>query len=220
MNRLLLTTAVAALILAAPAAFAADDHHDQGNKGGQHESHDSGPKGGGSMSGPSMSGPKMSGGGNMSGPSHTDHTSHTDHAVSRDVGNKNNDHRTHNDNMMGGNDRSVVKSKSNITNNRMDRNNGSHGHIDFNRHNVTASRHFHYRGGAWRWPSGYHYQRWSFGMMLPSIFWAQDYWINDYYDYGLAYPPAGAVWVRYGDDALLVDRYTGEILEVVYGQFD
>ena len=32
-------------------------------------------------------------------------------------------------------------------------------------------------------------------------------------------PPYGYVWVRYGDDALLVDVDTGEILRVVYGVF-
>jgi Ni/Co efflux regulator RcnB len=56
-------------------------------------------------------------------------------------------------------------------------------------------------------------------MTLPSIFWANNYWINDYYDYGLGAPPPGTVWVRYGSDAILIDRYTGEILEVVYDQF-
>lgn len=232
MNRLLLSTAVAALILAAPAAFGQDDHHDHGDKTTQH---DNGPKGpSGNMSGPTMGGPKTSGG-NMSGPNHTDtghhdKTVHTDHTITHDSGNNDNNSRDYR-----------VKSKSNITNNRSDDHmrggnnmmggpNNNHGnnhgnnhtnvHINFNRHNVTASRHFHYRGGAYRWPGGYHYQRWSFGMTLPSVFWGQNYWIDDYQDYGLAYPPDGAVWVRYGDDALLIDRYSGEILEVVYGQFD
>jgi Ni/Co efflux regulator RcnB len=51
------------------------------------------------------------------------------------------------------------------------------------------------------------------------VFFAQDYWIYDFGDYGLPYPPPGAVWVRYGPDALLIDRYTGEIIEVIYGLF-
>jgi Ni/Co efflux regulator RcnB len=33
-------------------------------------------------------------------------------------------------------------------------------------------------------------------------------------------PPPGCVWVRYGDDALLVDADTGEIVEVVYDLFE
>jgi hypothetical protein len=32
-------------------------------------------------------------------------------------------------------------------------------------------------------------------------------------------PPYGYEWVCYGDDALLVNVYTGEILQVVYGLF-
>ena len=33
--------------------------------------------------------------------------------------------------------------------------------------------------------------------------------------YGLFTPP-GLIWVRYDDDALLIDQYTGEILQVRY----
>ncbi|MGN6517772.1 MAG: RcnB family protein [Rhizomicrobium sp.] len=98
---------------------------------------------------------------------------------------------------------------------------GRHGHdfSDFNRRNVHASHHYRWRGRSWHWPSGHSYRRWTFGMTLPSIFWANNYWIDDYYDYGLGAPPPGTVWVRYGNDAILIDRYTGEILEVVYDQF-
>ena len=32
-------------------------------------------------------------------------------------------------------------------------------------------------------------------------------------------PPPGTVWVRYGNDALLIDRYSGEVIQVVYGIF-
>jgi Ni/Co efflux regulator RcnB len=91
--------------------------------------------------------------------------------------------------------------------------------INFNRRNVTAQHHYRYRGGAYRGPSGYSYRRWTYGQTFPSIYFTQNYWINDYSDYGLAYPPEGTVWVRYGNDAVLVDEDNGEILEVVYGQF-
>jgi Ni/Co efflux regulator RcnB len=104
---------------------------------------------------------------------------------------------------------------------RGDNNPGNHGSWSgrFDRRNVTAQHHYRYRGNSWRWPSGYRYQRWTFGMTLPSIFWANNYWIDDYSYYGLGAPPPGTVWVRYNDDAILIDRYTGEILEVVYDQF-
>jgi Ni/Co efflux regulator RcnB len=37
--------------------------------------------------------------------------------------------------------------------------------------------------------------------------------------FGLLIPPYGYVWVRYGDDALLVDTRTGMVLQVRYGVF-
>jgi Ni/Co efflux regulator RcnB len=119
-----------------------------------------------------------------------------------------------------------------VNNNAMRGNNAMHGNnnamhgnnthvtVNFNRRNVTASHHYHYRGGAYQGPSGYHYHRYSYGDVLPAIFWAQNYWIDDYSDYGLAYPPPGCVWVRYGNDAILIEQDNGQILEVVYDQFD
>ncbi len=83
--------------------------------------------------------------------------------------------------------------------------------------NVTAQHHFH--GGSYRRPSGWYYRRWSYGDYLPAIFWARDYWLTEWWLYDLPIPPYGYEWVRYGDDALLVNIYNGEILEVEYGVF-
>jgi Ni/Co efflux regulator RcnB len=90
---------------------------------------------------------------------------------------------------------------------------------DWNRYqrNTNAERRF--RLGSYERPRGFYYRRWSFGEFLPALFWTQNYWLYDYGDYGLPYPPPGCVWVRYGDDALLIDQYTGEIVEVIYGLF-
>jgi Ni/Co efflux regulator RcnB len=38
--------------------------------------------------------------------------------------------------------------------------------------------------------------------------------------FGLAPPPYGYEWVRNGDDALLIDTNTGEILQVEYDVFE
>lgn len=76
-----------------------------------------------------------------------------------------------------------------------------------------------YRGGFYRKPPGWYYRRWNYGQILPFAFFARDYWLNDYYDYDLMTPPYGYEWVRYGDDALLVDVRTGMILQVEYGVF-
>ncbi len=76
-----------------------------------------------------------------------------------------------------------------------------------------------YRSRAYRRPVGWYYRRWSFGMVLPRPLWTRDNWIGDYGQFGLANPPYGYVWVRYGDDALLVNVDDGRILRVVYGLY-
>ena len=68
-------------------------------------------------------------------------------------------------------------------------------------------------------PPGWYYRRWTYGQVLPFAFFARDYWLNDWYDYDLPVPPYGYEWVRYGDDAILVDVRTGMILQVIYGVF-
>jgi len=82
---------------------------------------------------------------------------------------------------------------------------------------VTAGRHFHH--GSYHRPNGWYYRRWNYGDFLPALFFGQSYWLEDYDDFDLPYPPPGTVWVRYGNDSLLVDEDTGEIIQVVYGIF-
>ena len=83
--------------------------------------------------------------------------------------------------------------------------------------NANASARFHY--GSYNAPRGYHYQRWTYGETLPSMYWARDYWLTSWWMFDLAIPPYGYEWVRYGDDALLVNVDTGQILQVDYGVF-
>ncbi|WP_343528895.1 RcnB family protein [Sphingomonas sp.] len=68
-----------------------------------------------------------------------------------------------------------------------------------------------YRGDA--------YQRFSSGVILEPMFFGQSYWLDDPYAYRL--PPAyGAYrWVRYYNDALLVDLRSGLVVDVVYDIF-
>ena len=83
--------------------------------------------------------------------------------------------------------------------------------------NVSAQHQFH--AGAYRAPQGYAYRRWSYGQSLPAIYFGRDFWLTDYDTYGLIAPPHGYVWVRFGPDALLIDEYSGEIVQVDYGMF-
>ena len=76
-----------------------------------------------------------------------------------------------------------------------------------------------FRAGSFRAPSNYNYRRWSFGQRLPSSYLSRSFWLTDAIAYGLFAPPPGLIWVRYGPDALLVDQYTGEIVQVRHGVF-
>jgi Ni/Co efflux regulator RcnB len=95
------------------------------------------------------------------------------------------------------------------------------------RHDFSSFRNFHqdfraqrrFRGPDYRRPAGWYDHRWTFGEILPALFWSQQYWLTDYQDYDLQPPPYGAVWVRDGNDALLIDRDSGEIITVEYDVF-
>lgn len=65
----------------------------------------------------------------------------------------------------------------------------------------------------------YRYSRLSSGFYLDSLFYGNSYWINDPWQYRLpaAYGPYR--WIRYYDDALLVNIYTGQVEDVVYDFF-
>jgi len=65
----------------------------------------------------------------------------------------------------------------------------------------------------------YGYRRFGIGFELSSILYEQNYWIDDPSYYGLpeAYGPYR--WVRYYNDALLVDIYSGEVVDTVYDIF-
>lgn len=66
---------------------------------------------------------------------------------------------------------------------------------------------------------GYSYSRLSIGIFLGAPFYAEQYWITDPWAYRL--PPAYGPyrWVRYYDDVLLVDIYSGEVVDVIHDFF-
>ena len=67
------------------------------------------------------------------------------------------------------------------------------------------------------WNGGY--RRFSVGMMLSSMLFAQDYWIDDPYAYRLPAVDGPYRWVRYYNDALLVDIYSGQVVDVIHDIF-
>lgn len=67
------------------------------------------------------------------------------------------------------------------------------------------------------WNGGY--RRFSVGITLTTSLWDRNYWIDDPYSYRLpeAYGPFR--WVRYYDDALLIDIRNGRVIDTAYGIF-
>jgi Ni/Co efflux regulator RcnB len=117
--------------------------------------------------------------------------------------------------------------RGNGQNYRGDSRTGNRGGTNGQRHDFSNFRDYHrdfrasrrFRGPDYRRPAGWYDHRWTFGEFLPSAFWARDYWLSDYGSYGLPPPPYGAIWVRVGNDALLVDQDSGEVITVEYGVF-
>ncbi len=76
-----------------------------------------------------------------------------------------------------------------------------------------------FRLGFYYDPFGWNYRRWSIGSFLYPSYFGSRYQLNDPWQYRL--PPAYGPyrWVRYWDDALLVNVYTGEVVEVMHNFF-
>lgn len=80
-----------------------------------------------------------------------------------------------------------------------------------------APRRYHAR--AWIAPRGFTYRRFGIGERIPAVLLVADFFLTDFALYGLETPSPEYVWVRDGSDAVLVDRYTGEVVEVEYDVF-
>lgn len=125
---------------------------------------------------------------------------------------------------MGGPDRRPDFNRDGRTDYRTDYRRGGYGGP---RHDFSGFRDYHrnfrvsrrFDVPAYRRPTGWYSHRWTFGEFLPATFWIRDYWILDFELYDLPSPPYGAVWVRVGSDALLIDEVSGEIITVAYDVF-
>ncbi len=65
----------------------------------------------------------------------------------------------------------------------------------------------------------YSYSRLSIGFSLDSLFYGSNYWINDPWQYRLPEVYGPYRWIRYYDDAVLVDVYSGEVVDVIHDFF-
>ena len=97
---------------------------------------------------------------------------------------------------------------------RSDRRYDWNGYRDGNRAAFRLPRYYAPRG----W--GYGYRRFSTGIRLNALLFSENYWIDDPYEYRLPEAYGDYRWVRYYDDALLVDIDTGEVVDTVYGIFE
>jgi Ni/Co efflux regulator RcnB len=98
--------------------------------------------------------------------------------------------------------------------------NGPNNAREYNGHwqNTRTPRQNHEDG--YRPPEGYEHRHWGHGDRLPPSYYARNYWISNFLAFGLFAPPPNLVWVRVGDDALLIDQYSGEVVQVDYDVFD
>ena len=76
-----------------------------------------------------------------------------------------------------------------------------------------------FRLGSYYDPYGWGYRRFSIGFNIGSGYYGSNYWLDDPWMYRL--PPAYGPyrWVRYYDDALLVNIYSGQVVDVINNFF-
>lgn len=86
------------------------------------------------------------------------------------------------------------------------------------RKTVTATH--RYDEGRFEAPAGYTYSRYNVGDHVPGLLLNSDgLMLTDYANYQLVAPPRGLKWIRVGDDALLIDRANGEVIQTDYSLF-
>lgn len=90
----------------------------------------------------------------------------------------------------------------------------------YNWQSYRASNRNVYRLGRYYSPyDSWSYRRLSIGFSLMPLFYSDRYWINDPWTYRLPDAYGSYRWIRYYNDALLVDSYSGEVVDVMYDFF-
>ena len=82
-------------------------------------------------------------------------------------------------------------------------------------------RHHHHRFHLHPYfdPFGWGYYHYWIGWRLWPGYYGSHYWITDPWYYRLPPAPPGTRWVRYYNDAVLVDMWSGEVIDIIYGFF-
>jgi Ni/Co efflux regulator RcnB len=99
---------------------------------------------------------------------------------------------------------------------RWDRNWQHDGHHDWRRYRDHHRSLFHL--GFYIDPFGWNYQPYGIGYRMWPAYYGNQYWLDPAM-YNLPFPPPGCAWVRYWNDAVLVDLYTGTIVDQIPGFF-
>ena len=73
--------------------------------------------------------------------------------------------------------------------------------------------------GAYYDPFGWGYRPYSIGWRMWPSYYRSSFWLNDPWEYRLPYAPPGTRWIRYYDDAILVDTWSGQVVDVIYNFF-
>jgi len=94
----------------------------------------------------------------------------------------------------------------------------ANGNVRVTRKVVRAPRRFHMTR-PWVAPRGFVFRHFRLGERVPTVLLATNYFLISPWLYGLEAAPPGYVWIREGSDAVLVDRYTGEVVQVAYDVF-
>jgi hypothetical protein len=76
-----------------------------------------------------------------------------------------------------------------------------------------------YRVGRYYDPYGWGYRRFSIGFNLWPSYYGSNFWLNDPWQYRLPQAYGPYRWVRYYDDAVLVNIYTGQVVDVINNFF-
>jgi Ni/Co efflux regulator RcnB len=85
------------------------------------------------------------------------------------------------------------------------------------RKTVTSTK--RYDAGTFTAPSGYTYKKFAVGDHVSPMLLHGNVALTDFQTYQLVPPPEGALWIRDGNDALLVDTNTGEVIQAQYDLF-